>query len=240
MTQTEIEKGFWYYQPGTDFPPKGINSIEDYKQTERLNLFLTDKKQVKFWCENLSKLDYVNFLWVSSNVTQELFNSICQMNNLIGLNIERNTVTNIDKINSLQKLKYLRLANFKKIENINSLGYLSELEVLSLENFKLVSNFKVLGNLKRLKGLSIDGSMYGTQKIDNIEFLSNLTRLKYLMFINTSMKNKNFDSILNLKELESFYSSLNYPNSEFEKLSVLTNLKNSNVPIISKTAGNSG
>jgi hypothetical protein len=235
MTQMDIEKGFWYHKPETDFPPKGISSIEDYKQTERLNIFLTEKKQVKIWCENLSKLDNVKFLWISSNVTQELFDSICQMNNLIGLNIERNTIKSIDKINKLKKLKYVRLANFSKIQNINSLGLLSELKVLSLENFKLLSNFKILENLKNLEGLTIEGSMYGTQIIEDIEFLANFKKLKYLMFLNTSIKNKNFDSILNLKELESFYSSLNYPSSEFEKLNSLTNLKNSNVQIINKS-----
>lgn len=229
MTQTDIEKGFWYYKPNTNFPPKGIDKIEDYQQTDRLNLYFTDKKQIKIWCELLPKLDHVNFLWVSSNVTQELFDTICQMKNLIGLNIERNTVINIDKISKLHKLKYLRLANFTKIENINSFGQLLDLEVLSLENFKRISDFKILGNLKLLEGLSIDGSMFEVQKIDNISFISNLKELKYLMLLNTIMSDINFDSILNLNKLETFYSSLNYPDSEFEKLKVLDNLRNSNV-----------
>ena len=234
MTPLDVEKGFWYYKPETNFPPKGIDSIENYQQTERLNLFFTDKNQAKVWCENLPKLEQVTFLWVSCNVTQELFNSICQMKNLIGLNIERNTVVEISELSKLNKLKYLRLANFVKIENINSLEHLSELKILSLENLKRITNFEVLGNLKLLEGLSIDGSMYRKQKINNIEFISNLKELKYLMFINTTMDNENFDSILNLMKLETFYSSLNYPNSEFEKLNALPNLKNSNIPIINK------
>lgn len=234
MTPLDLEKGFWYYKPEDNFPPKEIDSIEKYKQTERLNLFFTDKNQEKIWCENLPKLEQVNFLWISCNVTQKFFNSICQMKNLIGLNIERNTVADINEISKLNKLKYLRLANFSKIENIISLEHLSELKILSLENLKQITNFESLAKLKKLEGLSIDGSMYRKQKITNIEFLSNLKELKYLMFINTSMDDKNFDPILNLTKLETFYSSLNYPNSEFEKLNTLPNLKNSNITIINK------
>ena len=230
MTQFDIEKGFWYYKPGTDFPPKGIDSIEYYQHTERLNLFLSTDKQVKDWCKHLPKLDKVTFLWVTSNVNQELFDSICQMQNLICLHIEKTTVKNIEAINKLEKMVYLRLSNFTKIESIKSLESLKNIEILTLENLKKVSDFKVVGNLKKLRGLAIDGSMFDKQTINDIDFVTKLSDLKYLMFINTKILNINFDPILNLERLETFKSSLNYPKAEFEKLKLLPSLRNTNIP----------
>ena len=234
MTQHDIEKGFWYYKPEIKFPPYGINLFEDYHEDENLNLFLTNKSEVKLWSKYLPTLDKVKFLWISSNVNQEIFESVCQMKNLVGLNIETTTVKNVDKIANINKLSFLRLANFTKIESVKTLGSLNNLKVLELENFEKISDFEVIGKLKNLQGLSICGSMYKAQKIENIKFVSSLNNLKYLMLINSKMTDKNLDAILNLKNLETFNSSNNYPTIEFEKLKALTHLKNSNIECLSK------
>jgi hypothetical protein len=54
-------------------------------------------------------------------------------------------------------------------------------------------------------------------------------KLKYLKIVNTITVDKNFDPLLQLRELETFNSSWNYPKKEFEKLKELPLLKNSNV-----------
>ncbi|AWA31029.1 hypothetical protein HYN48_13580 [Flavobacterium magnum] len=231
MTQHQIEKGFWCYQPTNDFPPKGISLLEDYDGNETLNLYLENSSHVKAWSKFLPTLENVKFLWISSNVNQELFESICNMKNLIGLNIEKNSIKNIDAIGNVSTLTFLRLANFTTIENIKSLSLLISLEVLELENFKNVSDFQIIGKLKKLQGLSISGSMFSSQRIENIDFIKSLTSLKYLMLINSKMTDKNFDALLNLHQLETFYSSYNYPRTEFEKLKSLPNLKTTNLPL---------
>jgi hypothetical protein len=50
-----------------------------------------------------------------------------------------------------------------------------------------------------------------------------------LTLINTRLKEKSFDPILNLSELVRFDSSWNYPEAEFEKLKSLPKIKYGNV-----------
>jgi hypothetical protein len=100
---------------------------------------------------------------------------------------------------------------------------------LELQQLNKISNFSVLSKLTNLEGLGIDGSMWTAQKIDSLKPLANLRNLKYLSLINTRTKDKSFDPLLNLTKLVFFQSSWNYPESEFEKLKSLPNLKYGNV-----------
>jgi hypothetical protein len=59
-------------------------------------------------------------------------------------------------------------------------------------------------------------------------------KTRFLTLINTRLTDKSFDPILNLMNLERFDSSWNYPESEFEKLKSLPNLRYGNVENIQR------
>ena len=108
-------------------------------------------------------------------------------------------------------------------------GELVSLVTLDLQQLNRISDFNVVSKLTSLEGLGIDGSIWTTQTIDTLKPLANLRGLKYLTLINTRLKDKSFDPILNLTELVRFESSWNYPEAEFEKLKSLPKLKYGNV-----------
>jgi hypothetical protein len=116
-----------------------------------------------------------------------------------------------------------------QVESIEPLARMTNLLTLSLESLKRIQDYSPLEPLVDLQGLSIDGSMWTTQKIKDLEFVKPLKELRFLTLINTRLIDKSFDPILNLANLERFDSSWNYPESEFEKLKSLPNLRYGNV-----------
>ncbi len=232
LTDEQIRKGYWYFNPDENFPPNG-KLLDEYNGEERLNLVSTKgnesssqiKKRENLYSSNIpSKLNSLNILW-THHINQEVFDSICQLEKLESLYIQSNKILNISAISNLKNLKHLGLLSLTKVENIKPLAKLTQLETLELENLKKVSDFKPVSQLINLKGLQIDGDMYTAQIIENFDFLNSLSELKYLTFTNSRAKDKNFDAISKLKNLEMLQSSTNYPKKEFQKLCGMKNLK---------------
>ncbi|MBJ7428026.1 MAG: hypothetical protein JHD28_03585 [Bacteroidia bacterium] len=103
--------------------------------------------------------------------------------------------------------------------------------LITLETTQLnkIIDFSVIGNLTQLEGLGLNGSIWTAQKLDNIEFISSLQQLRYLTLTSTQIKQKSFDPLLKLQQLERFDCSWNYPEKEFEKLKNIRTLKYGNV-----------
>lgn len=201
---------------------KTLNKVEEYGGEDILNIYTENTTQLKPWIKVLLENKQIKKLSVSSNISQDCFDAICQLENLKELFLLRCTsLKNIDSIIKLKTLECLVLSEPTKIESIEPIGQLSKLEDLRIQNIKRVSNFDALSNLTPLKVLKIDGSLWRTQLIDNFNFLSKLTNIRYLTFVNSKANIKNFDPILNLKKLTAFHSSYNYPKEELEKLLVL-------------------
>jgi Leucine-rich repeat (LRR) protein len=239
MTDKQIKRGFWDYDPDNNHPPKLIDHPDKY-QGEFLLRFGTskqsdetvqeNKKRVELWCSILPKLKDVKYLWTYGRTNQKVFDAICEMQNLEGLNVFwGGGVTNIDSLSKLGEIKHLHLASFTKVENIEVLGTLKSLETLELEHFNKITDFSVVSKLTQLIGLGIDGSIETAQKIDTLKPLRGLTKLKYLTATHSQIMDKSFESILGLSELVRFTCSWNYPVSEFEKLKSMPNLKYGNI-----------
>lgn len=244
MEENIIKDGFWNSKNYNYINFNSTTFLEDYIPNEKLRLFITQldyistkrgltntqlKKIVDSWCDKLPELKEVRYLWLPSRVTQQIFDSICEMENLEGLWIKWSGIKSIDKIINLKNLKHFHLGSSSQVENIDVLGEMNNLMTLETEHLNKIIDFSILKKLTQLKGLGIDGSMWTAQKIDSIEFLSYLQELRYLTLTNTKIKEKSFDPILKLQNLVRFNCSWNYPEKEFNKLKSIKSLKYGNV-----------
>src|SRR6478736_1059396 len=176
MTENQIENGYWIWDKKNNFPPENISYPTQYKGESRLNIACTQrlditqteqKKLVSEWIGFLPTCKSVDTLWFTTQTPQQIFDSACQLDQLVGLNIKNSSITTLDKIIKLKNLKYLRIGDSSKIESIKPIGSLTSLEVLVIENFKKISDFSNLKVLSNLKFLTIEGGMYTKQKVDS-------------------------------------------------------------------------
>lgn len=237
MTDAQIRYGFWHIEKGI-VPPKDFATYFDqYRGSEKLRLIITQtnlssyqqKKNVEDWCNRLSELKQVKYLWLSSKVNQMIFDAVCTMPNLEGVWIKWSGIKKLDNLPQLKKLKHVKLGSSSQVESIEVLEAMTNLETLELEQLNKISDFTPISNLTQLKGLGIDGGMWKAQVIESLAPISDLTQLRYLSTTNSRIQDKSFDPILTLKNLVRFNCSWNYPESEFEKLKSLPNLKYGNI-----------
>ncbi len=211
MTEKQIEYGFWNWDRENNFPPNSISKISEYNGetstniacTQRITLSSVDQKQlVKDWVQFLPTCNNINMLWFTTKITQDIFDSACSLDQLVGLNIKTSSIKSLDKISNLKNLKYLRIGDSSKIESIEPIGKMTNLEALVIENFKNISDFSIIKNLKNLKFLSIEGGMTVKQNILNFKPISELTNLIYLSILMVKSTDENIAPIYNLKKLK--------------------------------------
>lgn len=227
MTENQIENGYWIWDNKNNFPPNNISYPTQYKGESRLNIActqLTDisqteqKRLVKNWVDFLPTCKNVETLWFTRQTSQQIFDSACRLDQLIGLNIKWSSIKSLDNITGLMNLKYLRIGDSSKIESIKPLESLTTLEVLVLENFKRISDFSSLKVLTNLKFLTIEGGMYTKQKVENFNFLGALGNLIYLSTAMISTPNKSIDQVYGLKNLKTLDWAFDLTKEEMEKL----------------------
>tara|TARA_R110000868_G_C10940734_1_gene767058 strand:+ start:363 stop:1112 length:750 start_codon:yes stop_codon:yes gene_type:complete len=231
LTDKEIEFGFWNKYSRE---PNWLNSENSIVYSEKnlgLNVSETNRaKDLKKWISILPNLDKTEYLWTYHKVNQELFEAICQMPNLKGLNIKWSGIKNLDPLTNLTELKNLSIGSSIQITDISPLLNLPNLKTLETENFKSVKDFSVLSKMTDLIGLGLNGGMYSTLKLDNIKPIESLKNLEYLQLISTRVLDKSIDPLLNLKELKSLRLTNKWTESDFELLRQnLPNLKYGNV-----------
>jgi len=237
MTDDQIKYSPWHIEKGFVPPKESVTFFDQYNMSDKLSLFITQtnltpnqqKKNIEEWSERLPELNLVKFLWLPSKVNQKIFDAICKLPNLEGVWIKWSGIKNLDRLTQLKNLKHFKLGSSSQLDSIEVLESMVNLETLELEQLNKISDFNVVRNLKQLKGLGLDGGMWTAQKIDSLEPVGHLKYLKYLTTTNSQIKDKSFDALLNLNELVRFNCSWNYPESEFEKLKSLPNLKYGNI-----------
>ncbi len=237
MTDAQIKYGTWNIKKGFVPPKDSVTLFDEYRPSDKLSLVVTQtnltsyqqQKNIDEWCDKLPALSEVKFLWMPSKVNQKIFDAVCKMSNIEGLWIKWSGIKKLDQLAQLKNLKYFKLGSSSQVESIEALESLTNLETLELEQLNKITNFNVIGSLTQLQGLGLDGSLWTAQKIDSLEPVSYLEKLKYLTTTNSQIKDKSFDPLLGLTELVRFNCSWNYPESEFEKLNSLPNLKYGNI-----------
>jgi len=235
MREKQIEHGFWFWDRENDFPPKSIQLPSEYEGQSKVNIACTQileispteqKKLIKNWTEFLPTCKDLEMLWFATHTTQRLFDSVCNLENLIGLNIKWSNIRTLDNITNLKNLKYLKIGSSSQIESITPLSSLTNLEVLAIENFKKITDFSSLSALTNLTFLSIEGGMYTKQKIDTFEPISKLANLIYFSTAMISCVDKRIDPILKLKNLITLNWAFDITKKDMVRLkSELPNLK---------------
>lgn len=235
FTEKQIEYGFWLWDPANDFPPKSITRPEEYRGQSKVNIACTQrpdmtaseqKRLVGDWVDFLPSCKNIEMLWFTTHTHQQLFDSVCKLENLVGLNIKWSNIKTLEEISSLQCLKYLRIGSSAGVQSILPLANLTKLEVLQIENFKKITDYSPLAKLTNLRFLSIEGGMYTKQKVDSFEPLSTLRKLIYFSAVTISCANKRIDPILELKNLRTLNWCFNIPAKDMIRLKTkLPNLK---------------
>jgi len=227
ITDKQLENGFWTWDKLNIFPPESIKLPSEFKDDLRLNIACTQqidltpteqKRLVKSWVSFLPTCHKLEFLWFTTHTTQELFDSACELDNLVGLCIKWSGVKKLDHITNLKNLKYLRIGSSTKIESIEPLQQMTNLEVLEIENFKKISDFSPLGHLTNLKFLRIEGGMYTKQKVDSFEPFGRLTNLIHFSTAMLNSPDKRIDPILKLKNLQTLNWSFDIPTEDMDRL----------------------
>lgn len=227
ITEKQIEHGFWFWDKANDFPPESITYPSEYNGQTKVNIACTQllelsaieqNKLIKEWIDFLPTCQEIEMLWFTTNTTQKLFDSVCKLKNLIGLNIKWSNIKSLDKIVALEKIKYLSIGSSSQIESILPISTLKKLEVLRIENFKKISDFSSMSALINLKFFSIEGGMYTKQKVDTFEPFSKLTNLIYFSAVMISCVNKGIDPILKLKNLKTLNWAFDLTLQETDRL----------------------
>lgn len=184
------------------------------------------KKLVKEWVEFLPNCKAIEMLWFTTHTQQQLFDSVCELKNLVGLDVKWSNIKQLDGISNLTRLKYLKIGSSAQIQSIAPLTTLTQLEVLDIENFKKITDFSPLTGLKNLRFLSIEGGMYTKQRVDSFDFLSELSNLMYFSTAMISCADKRIDPVLKLKELKTLNWSFRLTANDVVRLkNELPNLK---------------
>lgn len=237
LSKDQIIRSIWHVDGKFGQPKSSVTKFDNYRPTDKLCLFITQtnlkdseqRKNINIWCNELPNLNEIKQLWLPSRVNQKLFDAVCKMSNLEVLYIKWSGIKSIKNLPMLTNLQHFRLGGSAQVESIEALGEMTNLITLETEQLNKISDFSVLSKLIQLEGLGIDGGMWKPQKIDTLKPLSKLKKLKYLSVISSNILDKSFDPILELTNLERFSCSWNYPETEFDKLKVLPNLKYGNI-----------
>jgi Leucine-rich repeat (LRR) protein len=213
LTEDQIHRGFWWWDPDHHWPPEAVTDLDEYVPSARLNLVITQlnrssyqqKKLVEAWCDRLPALNEVRYLWFCSRVNQRMFDAACRMPKLEGLYVKWSGIKSIVALREAPQLKHLHIGSSAQLESVDVLSEMTSLITLSLEQLNKVTDFKPLVVLTQLEGLELDGSMWTTQVIDDLRPLKAMTKLKYLTLANVRVIDQSFKPLDDLPSLIRFH-----------------------------------
>jgi Leucine-rich repeat (LRR) protein len=158
------------------------------------------------WIDILRGLDKVTAISLRHRVNQQFFEAVCKMRNLKQLHFWTSTAQDISAISNLSKLKKLYLDSFSQLKDISPLQSAEQLEILSISNSFKIGNYEVIGKLTRLIALGLHGDQTAPKRLRlrSLKPFSNLKRLRHLDLTSTSVIDKSYEVLLELKSLERF------------------------------------
>jgi Leucine-rich repeat (LRR) protein len=158
------------------------------------------------WITFFPKLINVKSLSLRLRVNQTFFEAVCKMKNLQHLHFWSSTAENISSISKLSNLNSLYFDSFSRLKQITPLKKLHNLKILSISNCFKIEDYDVIGNLTSLSGLCIQGDQMAPKhlQLKSIKSFKYLINLKHLNLSSTTVMDKSYETILEMKNLERF------------------------------------
>ena len=219
LTEKQIEYGFDYFHK--DEPQKkSVIEVSEYNGERELIINCTqlgdsftpqyksakEKKRVlQEWCDFLqSNKTAFTELSFCTRMPQELFDAVCEQENLRKLHIKWGVYSDITNLANLTKLEYLQLGSGASVESIEPITKLKNLVALSVENFQKIDDYSPLTKLKKLESLTIEGDCFAPKNIhiDSIDFLKDMKQLRFFRFLTARLKSKDYTPVLSLENVE--------------------------------------
>ena len=170
---------------------------------------------VSQWCKTLPRLERVEFLWFHSKVLPEMFEAACRMPNLVGLCINWSSVQSLEPLGDHSGLRYLRIGSSPGIVSLEPLARLLQLRWLELADLKRVTDIDDLESLRRLIGFSFDGPGGSAYAVPSWKPLENMTELAWLKLGAVRSADGSLRSLAKLKQLKWLGLARDYDMKEF-------------------------
>jgi hypothetical protein len=201
-----------HYREWRDWPPcyNQISNIQ--KDVERLHFYREKNSHNGIWeFQSLKEL-------LAKQVDQDFLEQICSINSLEYLEMEVVTAVDINKLQELPKLRYLKIYGLRKATDFSCLRKIKTLRKLFIENAKHLNDLEFLDPGQRLVALGIEGSIYTNQKIASLQPLSGIESLEAIFMSSVHLRDKNLDYLAHLPNLKYFSCARFAPKSSFESL----------------------
>jgi hypothetical protein len=197
LSPREIELGFWHPHVSglmTDdgwlkrYVEPAVDADRDHLRIEctQLDDAKLQKRAVRAWCETLPRMGNVRRLWLTSRVTQPLFDAACQVPGLEGLWIKWSgaSIKSLAALKHCPQLRHLYIGSSTQVADLRPLAHLPGLEVLELEAFTGVTDLSPLARLPRLEQLGYFGSIWTIVRIASLTPFARLETLRHLDIAN--------------------------------------------------------
>jgi hypothetical protein len=224
LTAEEIELGYWVSHGWPKSFQKPIKEVEEYSGEELLSIAYASpddspsirKKRLKQWCQILPTLKIKMLKLHASH--QDLLDAAARIKSLEALSTGWGRLRTIEPLANRRSLKSLVINSCPSITGLSYLKYLSNLVMLDIENVREAQDLHFISSLQSLEDLSICGSMWTTQKVNDLWPVAKLKNLQVLNLYSTKVLQDSLLPLHRLKKLVKFECSLYYSFEEFKAL----------------------
>jgi hypothetical protein len=144
-------------------------------------------------CRDLRRLH----LWHFSPRSQDL-SALRDMTRLEELEITQTTINSLSGVETLEDLRFLKVAYAPKLESLNALeGHNLQLRELDLRKAKKIASYNPIASLSYLRLLRLSDCA----PMQNLKWLAGMKRLDFFAFVDTDVADGNLAPLLGLPEL---------------------------------------
>ncbi len=162
----------------------------------------------------ISRLTKLHTL-VAFCVNQECLEEIAELPNLTTLHIPETTASSADCLSKCRRLRHLIIKGGTKFKSLAWMASLPPLESLLLEHFKLISDISAIECLPSLTAFGFEGSMWATQRIENLRPAARLPNLEALFLTNLRAQAEGLSPLHKAEGLRYLEVAAYFPDEDF-------------------------
>ena len=160
--------------------------------------------------------------WLSKlsarQVNQEFLDEICELQNLVFLELDVVTAADLTPLRRLTSLKTLKVEGVRKAEDLSPLATMDWLSYLSIVQAKHLCELSLLSGAHHLRMLAIEGGTWTTQKIDSLRPLRGLRSLECLFMSSVTLRDKELSYLADIPKLRVLDCARFAPKLQFDRL----------------------